>query len=166
MEMTQRLRPSGSFSSAFSNSATQTYCSNGNSISTQTLDSMERDFDDDDVELWRHSYIASRSMLEFQLWSGLGWCVRGVPFSCRFPTVTASLCGGVSSDPLVLKLRCVSSRRSKSVSLILLGFRPLLIVPSVDSMECPLRPFSHRKSLSKNRLHSSSSDRELTHKEA
>ena len=49
--MTQRLRPSGSFSSAFSNSATQTYCSNGNSISTQTLDSMERDFDDDDVEL-------------------------------------------------------------------------------------------------------------------
>ncbi|XP_070208066.1 metabotropic glutamate receptor 3-like [Littorina saxatilis] len=51
MEMTQRLRASGSFSSAFSTSATQTYCSNGNSISTQTLDSMERDFDDDDVEL-------------------------------------------------------------------------------------------------------------------
>ncbi|XP_067659268.1 metabotropic glutamate receptor 8-like [Haliotis asinina] len=52
VEMTQRLKSSGSFSSAFSRStsATQTY-SNGNSISTQTLDSMEQVFDDEDVQL-------------------------------------------------------------------------------------------------------------------
>lgn len=50
MEMTQRMYPSGSFSSAYSTSATQTH-SNGNSVSTQTLDSVEREFDDDDVEL-------------------------------------------------------------------------------------------------------------------
>lgn len=53
MEMTQRMYPSGSFSSAYSTSATQTH-SNGNSVSTQTLDSVEREFDDDDVELWRY----------------------------------------------------------------------------------------------------------------
>ncbi|XP_050413561.2 metabotropic glutamate receptor [Patella vulgata] len=53
-ELTHRLNSSGSFCSAYSHnsSATQTFTySNGNSISTQTLDSMDREFDLDDVEL-------------------------------------------------------------------------------------------------------------------
>ena len=53
MELHQRLKPSGSLSSGFSRStsATQTHTSNGTSISTQTLDSVGRDFDDMDVQL-------------------------------------------------------------------------------------------------------------------
>lgn len=52
MELHQRLKPSGSLSSGISRStsATQTY-SNGTSISTQTLDSVGKDFDDMDVQL-------------------------------------------------------------------------------------------------------------------
>lgn len=52
MEMTQRLKPSSSFSSGLSRStsATQT-CSNGTSISTQTLDSIGRELDPGDVQL-------------------------------------------------------------------------------------------------------------------
>lgn len=53
MELQQRLHPAGgSLSSGFSRStsATQT-CSNGTSISTQTLDSIGQDFDDMDVQL-------------------------------------------------------------------------------------------------------------------
>ncbi|XP_060068565.1 metabotropic glutamate receptor 6-like [Ylistrum balloti] len=52
MELTHRLRPSGSFSSAFSRStsATQTF-TNGNSISTQTLDMIGKTHEDRDVQL-------------------------------------------------------------------------------------------------------------------